>query len=476
MLLSLDNQDSKPLVLQIVDGVQRLVDQRMLRQGARLPSIRQFAQEHRVSRFTVVQAYDRLVAAGTLDSRRGSGFYVARPIATSNHAAPGVRLDLAMDTLWLVHRSMAEYSSRYMPGCGWLPASWQDSAGLARSLRGMARSNPMALLEGYGSASGYPPLRQDIQQHLHGIGIHAELEQIITTHGVVTAIDLLGRYLLQPGDVVLVDDPGYFHSFGQLQTMGAEIIGVRRGRQGPDTEMLAELAQRHRPKFFLTTSVLHNPTGLSISQSCAYRVLRLAEEHDFYILEDDIYGFFNPHPSTRLATLDQLNRVIYLNGFSKTITPKLRVGYMVAPRAFVHDLLDLKLMTGLASSELAEKLTHQILLEGYYRKHLGQVRDRLQRAREHTMSQLERSGLRLYAEPEFGMFVSARFEHIEDATPLAAQAAAQDILLAPGSIFRPHQQPSPWLRFNVAYCDQAAIFDFLQRAAEEHARHETAQD
>lgn len=463
MLISLNSHDSVPLVEQIINGIKRLADERVLRHGTRLPSIRQFAKDHSVSRFTVVQAYDRLVAAGYLDSRRGSGFYVSRPANQLREESPSCQLDRAIDVLWLVRRSTQEYRSRYMPGCGWLPGSWQDHISVERGLRGIARLGMSNVLEGYGSASGYLPLRQTIQQRLNEKGINAHLEQIVTTHGVVSAMDLIGRYLLKPGDVVLVDDPGYFHTFGHLQTLGAEVVGVPWTPQGPDTEVMEQLVIQHRPRAFLTTTVLHNPTGMTISQACAFRVLRLAEEYDFLIIEDDIYSAFHPDPPTRLATLDQLNRVIYVNGFAKTISPKLRVGYIAAHSDLIQDLLDLKLLTGISSSELTERLVYQVLLDGNYRKHLSHLRDRLQTARELTLINMERYGLRPYAVPDHGIFIWARFDGLEDTATLATAAAKHDITLAPGNIFRPHQEPSPWMRFNIAYCDDQAIFECLAR-------------
>ena len=467
MLISLNTEDSLPLVEQIVTGMQRQIDERVLRQGARAPSIRQFADEHGVSRFTVVQAYDRLVAAGYLESRRGSGFYVSRPVSTYSMDVPSCQLDRAMDVLWLVQRSTQDYQMRYQPGCGWLPSDWHDAASLERALRSVARSGAQLMMEGYGNAQGYVPLRQDIQQRLVDIGIGAELDQIVTTHGVSSSVDLVARYLLKPGDTVFVDDPGYFHFFGHLQALGANLVGVPRTLEGPDTDALAVLLQEHKPKAFFTTTVLHNPTGVSISQACAYRVLRLAEEYDFMIIEDDVYGDLQATASTRLATLDQLNKVIYVNGFSKTISARLRVGYLVACRELVQDLVDFKLLTGITSSELGERVVHQILLEGHYRKHLAKLHVRLHAARESTLNLLERYGLTIYTEPQHGMFIWARFAELDESAVLATYAAEHEIMLAAGNIFRPHQAPSPWLRFNMAYSDEPKIFERLTRKAEQ---------
>jgi DNA-binding transcriptional MocR family regulator len=465
-LLSIDGHDNQPLVEQIVQGVQRQVEQRALRPGTRLPSIRQFAEEHRVSRFTVVQAYDRLVAAGYLRSRRGSGFYVARPVEQPSSNDTLCQLDRAVDVLWLLHRSLSHPRPRLLPGCGWLPPDWQDENGLQRGLRNLARLPGSHLFE-YGSAQGYRPFRQDAQHRLGELGVNAHPDQIITTHGVSHSLDLVGRFFIKPGDAVLVDDPGYFNIFGYLQSLGARVIGIPRDVDGPDTTVLAEKLRDEKPKLFFTNTVLHNPTGTSLSQARAHRLLAMAEAHDLMIVEDDIYGDLHPQPVTRLATLDQLQRVIYVNSFSKTISASARVGYLACRPDLARKLVDLKLLTGLTTSEIGERLIHQVLREGYYRKHLDRLRGRLNRARDHTVRNLERSGLEVFGEPEHGMFVWARWSQCgRDTAELANKALERGIMLAPGNIFRPHQKPSAWIRFNVAFCGDPSLFDFLRRAGD----------
>jgi DNA-binding transcriptional MocR family regulator len=120
--------------------------------------------------------------------------------------------------------------------------------------------------------------------------------------------------------------------FGSFAALGAKVVGIPRLADGPDIARLAELAALHKPKLYIINSVLHNPSSTSLSAAKAFQVLRLAEEHDFLIVEDDIYCDLHPgsavQPATRLAALDQLQRVIYLGGFSKTMAANLRVGFI----------------------------------------------------------------------------------------------------------------------------------------------------
>ena len=460
-LIAIDPNSSTPLTDQVVTGVGKLVEDRALRVGTRMPSIRNFATDHRISRFTVVQAYDRLVAMGHLNSRPGSGFYVApRP---SVGGEPPVRLERAMDVLWLLRNALQQPSSVPMPGAGWLPGAWMDEAGIQRSLRALSRKSG-DFLTGYGQPGGYLPLRELLQRRLAEIGVAAEPGQILMTKGATHALDLLARYFLHPGDTVLIDDPGYFLLFGALKSLGAKVVGVPWNADGPDISALEVLIKEHRPKLFFTNPILHNPTGVVISQATAYRVLQLAEKHDFMIVEDDIYGDFHPDRPARLSTLDQLDRVIYVGSFSKTVSAALRVGFVACKREIAEQLADLKLLTGFTTSEIGERLAHQILTDGHYRKHLDKLRGRLQESRDKTLRSLETLGLTPFVEPEGGMFVWMDMGEGVNPVEIAGAAAREGIMLAPGNLFRPHQEATRFMRFNVATSNDPAMHGFLARS------------
>ncbi len=462
-LVALDPADSRPLVDQIVTGISRLVDGRALRAGMRLPSIRRFAEGHRVSTFTVVESFDKLVAMGYLISRRGSGFYVADRLVAK--PAPGGslhRLDRAVDVLWLLRNALQGDEGVLKTGSGWLPSSWLDEPGIKKGLRALSRKSGSGLT-GYGDPKGYPLLRQQLQVRLGELGIAADPGQIVLTHGASHALDLTARYLVKPGDTVLVNDPGFFIFFGYLKAMGTTLVGVPQTAEGPDPVALEELVKRHKPKVFYTNSVLHNPTGTSISPAVAHRILQVADKYNLTIVEDDVYGDFHPGGATRLATLDRLNRVIYVGGYSKTISCALRVGFIAAGAQAAENLLDLKLLMGVTTSQIGERLIHEILADGHYRKHMDQVRAKLQTARAHTTENLEKLGLTPYGEPQGGMFLWAKLPEGRNAETLARVAAKEGITLAPGSLFRPHQEPSDWLRFNVAHSQEKALYDFLGR-------------
>jgi DNA-binding transcriptional MocR family regulator len=459
-IIFIDRNDPTPLTDQIAQGIRQLIEDKTLRQGARLPSVRKFAIAHEVSSFTVVQAYDKLVAMGYLVSRQGSGFFVTQPPKVHPASEGSYQPDSAVDVTWLLRNALGDRSRKVIPGAWWLPAEWMAESGLSKSLRSLSQKKG-EFLSAYGTPAGYQPLRELLQHKLAAINVTAEVGQIVLTSGVTHALDLVMRYFVRPGDAVLVDDPGFFILFGGLKSFGAKIVGVPWNEDGPDIPIMEALIKEHKPRIYFTNTVLHNPTGVSISLSVAHRMLQLAEKYDLMLVEDDIYGDFHPENATRLATLDQLDRVIYVSSFSKTISASLRVGYFACKRELAEKLCNVKLLTGLTTSEVSEQVIYQLLASGHYRKYLEKLRNKLHTARTATIARLESLGFTIYAEPAGGMFLWAKLGDTTDVRTVAAQAAQEGIMLAPGNVFRPHQETSPWMRFNVAHCHYPQIFEFL---------------
>ncbi|HEX8605511.1 MAG TPA: PLP-dependent aminotransferase family protein [Pseudoduganella sp.] len=475
---TLSRAAGESLTDQIVRTVAARIDERELRSGSRMPSIRRFAGSHGVSPFTVVAAYDKLVARGYLESRRGAGFFIrertpVRVAAPASSVSAPEPVAQSLDVVWLVRNMFRQMPHQQMPGTGVLPSEWLDGDSVANALRAIGRQNASVLLN-YGVPQGFLPLRQQLQRKLAELEIGATPEQIVTTAGVTQGLDMVAREFTRPGDTILVDDPAWFLMFGSFAALGARVIGVPRLPDGPDLVRLAELAALHKPKLYVINSVLHNPSSTSLSAAKAYQVLRIAAEHDFTIVEDDIYCDLHPgsavQPATRLAALDQLQRVIYLSGFSKTMAANLRVGFIATSPDLARRLADRKMLQTLTTSDIGERVVYKILSEGAYRKHAERMRTRLDGLRSRTVRQLERVGLRVDVAPPAGMFVWA--DAGCDTNVLAERAMAQGILLAPGSLFSPSQLPSTYMRLNVAAMQDPAIWRFLEKELRGKAPHD----
>jgi len=472
-VLSRDGGES--LVEQIVRTIQSRIDDKLLRSGTRMPSIRQFAELYQVSRFTVVEAYDRLVARGMLESRRGSGFYVRDHAPIVGHTArvtpTNEPTSAQLDVVWLVRSLFRQNPSQKMPGAGVLPNSWLDGDLIANAIRAVSRQNTALLLQ-YGTPQGFLPLRQQLQLKLAELEIAATPEQIVTTAGVTQGLDIVARHFLRPGDTVFVDDPGWFLMFGMFVAMGAKVVAIPRQADGPDIAQLAKLAALHKPKLFVINSLLHNPTSTSLSAPKAFQILKIAEQHDFHIVEDDIYCDMHPgsavQSATRIAALDQLQRVIYLGGFSKTLAASLRVGFIAATPDLAVRLADRKMLAALTTPEIGERVVYKILSEGHYRKHVDRLRGKLDGVRDKSIRLLERIGMRVDINTPAGMFVWA--DAGCDTNVLAEAGMAQGILVAPGCLFSPSQLPSIRTRINVSAMSDPSIVKFFERELEKAAK------
>jgi len=458
-------QADATLVAQLADGLARRIDEQGLRPGTRLPSIRKMAEQSGVSRFTVVEAYDRLVARGLVQSRRGAGFFVrarSGPLAAATASPSSFTPPARIDVAWLLRSMFRETSALGMPGgAGLLPADWLDPEMVAGAVRAVGRSVRGHLVS-YGHPQGFAPLRQQIAASLQNDGVPAHPElNLLTTNGVTHGLDLIARYLVKPGDTVLVEDPAWFVIFGRLAAFGARLIGVPRGPEGPDTALLEQLAAQHKPKLFIVNSAVHNPTGHTLSAGVAYDILRIAEKHDFMVVEDDTYGELHPGGAMKLAVLDRLKRVILVGGYSKMLAASLRVGYLAANPEVLQKLADLKMLAGLTSPELGERVVHRVLMEGQYRRHIERVRARVDDARQRCLKGLLKLGLTVQHEPHAGMFVWA--DCGRDSEALARVAADHGMLLAPGTLFSPAQAPSTMLRFSVTIADHRGIWADLEK-------------
>jgi len=196
--------------------------------------------------------------------------------------------------------------------------------------------------------------------------------------------------------------------FASFAILGTKVIGIPRLHDGPDIAQLTQLAQLHKPKLYIINSVMHNPTSTSLSAAKAFQVLKAAEEHDFMIVEDDIYCDMHPgaavQAATRLASLDQLNRVIYLGGFSKTLAANLRVGFIATSPQLAVRLSDRKMLSTLTTTEIGERVVYKILSEGHYRKHVDRIRSKLDSVRDQVTKRVENLGLKVLHRTPAGSF------------------------------------------------------------------------
>ncbi|OSQ38839.1 PLP-dependent aminotransferase family protein [Thalassospira mesophila] len=460
----LTKQTSITRVGQVMEHIQTRIASRSLVPGARLPSIRQCAEKTGVSKSTVVDAYDRLVAEGTIVSRRGSGFFVAGHMPPLSIAQLAPKLDRAIDPFWVSRQSLSTDDSVLKPGCGWLPPDWMPHDALRRALRHLARGDDTRLTD-YGTPLGSLPLRQLLGRRMGDYGIPARPEQIMLTESGTQAIDLLCRMLIEPSDTVLVDDPCYFNFQALLHAHRATIVAVPYQTDGPAMDAFEETIARHQPRLYVTNSGLHNPTGASLSPVKAHKILKICEKHRVTIIEDDIFADFETTAAPRLAAFDGLENVVHIGSFSKTLSASVRCGYIATQVNWIDKLVDLKIATSFGGGNLSSEIVLSVLRDGSYRKHMEQVRQKLARAMTDVTAKFSPLGIVPITPPAAGMFLWARLPHDMDATALAHAALRENIILAPGNVFSLSKTAGSFMRFNVAQSQDARLLDFLKAEA-----------
>lgn len=451
------------LILRVMAAIRQRIARRALAPGARLPSIRSLAAGMGVSKSTVVEAYERLAAEGAIQPRRGSGFYVAGRLPPLSLADIGPRLDRAVDPLWVSRQSLEAGEAVLKPGCGWLPPDWMPEAALRRALRNLSRAEAVTLAD-YGTPLGLAPLRHLLARRLAEHGVEASPEQIMLTESGTQAIDLILRFLIEPGDAVLVDDPCYFNFHALLRAHRARIVGVPYTPTGPDLVLFEQALAEHRPRLYITNSGLHNPTGATLSPLVAHRLLKLAEQAGLTIVEDDIFADFEPEPAPRLAAFDGLDRVIQIGSFSKSLSASIRCGFVAARPDWIEGLSDLKIATSFGGGRLSAEIVFAALKDGSYRKHMEGLRQRLSRAMGETGARLKAIGIVPWIQPRAGMFLWCELPEGIDAAGIAQELLAENIVIAPGNAFSSSRSAGRFVRFNVAQSSHPRIFAALGAA------------
>jgi len=425
----LTRTSTQSLTEQLAGRFAERIRNRLLAPGARLPSVRECARQQGVSPHTVVAAYDQLLAQGLVEARKQRGFYVRDSAPTQSQDAraggeasavlkplpiSGVPADASSLIRGMFHRQ----SDKPQPGMGVFPPDWMESTFMPASVRRLTSTSALQELSlQYGEPAGDSALRRSLSQKLASINVPASPDQIITTIGATHALDIVSRTLLRAGDPVMVEEPGWAIEFARLESLGMRILPVPRRADGPDLEVMARYCQAHQPKLFVSVSVLHNPTGYSLTPGSAHRVLKLANQHDFHIVEDDTYSHLAPEHATRLSALDGLQRTIYVSGFAKILAPNWRIGFLAAPPDVFSRLLETKLLTTLTTPALFERALAWCIDQGQLRRHA----DRTQRMLD------------------------------------------EGYLLAPGSLFHARRPPSTLMRINFATAQDATFWKTFAR-------------
>ncbi|WP_394846929.1 PLP-dependent aminotransferase family protein [Pendulispora brunnea] len=393
-----------PLQLQLVRALRAAILRGELSPGQRLPSTRTLARELHISRTTSQHAYEQLLTEGYLEARQGSATRVAStvgPLPDASHepALPSSRelsaygRRLAEGPFGYPYRSFAEMDlARFellygLPDHRAFPLdAWR------RALADAARhATPRAL--SYGEPEGNASLRRAIARHaLSTRGVRCHPDQILVVAGVQQGLALIARLLLDSGDRVLLEEPGYLGARAVLASSGADLVPVPIDGQGMDIEAVPKRA-RARAKLVYVTPSHQFPTGEILSLSRRQMLLSWAAEHDAYIFEDDYDGElrYEGRPLESLHALDRQQCVIFAGTFSKTLFPSLRIGYIVLPSSLIDVARAAKWTSDWSCPNLEQVALTSFIESGDFARHLRRSRLRYASKRRVLLEELARA-------------------------------------------------------------------------------------
>ncbi|NIY46322.1 PLP-dependent aminotransferase family protein [Cedecea colo] len=464
--------DGVSRVQQVVQTFLNAVKEKKILPGDKLPSIRLCAKTFNLSTSTIASAFDTLKDEGVIESERGSGYYLSASISPRNRPHPARSRSVSqrndftkpIDDFWLLANVyQADDSEFHSVGCGWLPPTWYARKEIKAALRSTARQEHVDE-NCYGDPYGYQELRSYIANHLVERSLSVTGDQILLTSGASRALDLISNTFLNTGDTVLVDEPGYCNFLSSMLSKRIKLVGVRWTQNGPDIKQLEKILAKENIKFYFTNPWLHNPTGASISLDVAHSLLNLAERYQVTIVEDNVSGDLLTPGSISLSALGGTERVIHIGSFSKTVSAGFRVGYIVAAQNILSQLMKYKMLSGLTSSLISETITLNVIKQPEYRKFIKALRSKLTQAQKEMALFFQEVGWECFCIPAGGYYIYARpVGSTVDSRIISEKAKNAGLLFAPGYLFHPEHKASPWIRFNVAYCQEKKkyLYDFI---------------
>ena len=450
LLLPLDPQRVEPLYRQLYEALRVAVLSGRIAPGATLPSTRALAAELRVSRNTVLLAFDQLAAEGYLEGAARSGTRVARGFTAGSRPSPAPGA-AAGGLLSVRGRAIAGSPMPALSRGGSAPRPFRagvpalDAFPRALWARLTARRWRQGPALDYGDPSGFLPLREAVAEYVRAArGARCGADQVLVVSGSQQGVDLASRVLLDPGDEVWMEDPGYHGARIALLAAGATVVPVPVDDEGLAVEAGRRLAPRARVAY---VSPSHQfPLGVTMSAARRLELLRWAAQAGAWVLEDDYDSEFryDARPLASLQGMDEDGRVIYVGTFSKTLFPALRLGYLVVPEGLIDAFRAVRAAADRHSPTMDQAVLADFLAGGHFARHVRRMR-RLYQERHDVLVAAIRDRLegRLHARPSpAGMHLVGWLPPGADDLAASAAAASVGLEAAPLSWYSAGAPPS----------------------------------
>jgi GntR family transcriptional regulator/MocR family aminotransferase len=455
-----------------------LVETGRLTEGTKLPATRDLARALGLARNTVTQAYEQLVEQGRLRAHVGQGTFVAAGTAALGRTLPAARAFAWSGLLSRRVRGLRLHGVRPDDLTTDFPFDFRggrvDIGSLpAKDLRwALAHASSPSVLRriaAHHDPAGWPPLRREIARALVARGIACEPDDVMVVTGAQQAIDLVARVLVDPGDTVAIEQPGYFGATLALGAAAADLVGIGVDAEGLRTDELARLLAVRAVKLVYVTPATQCPTGVTLSEPRRRALLALADRHQTPILEDD-YDCELRHAGPQLPALksvDAAGQVIYAGTFSKILFPSIRVGYLVAPAPLRPRLLMARAAADMGTGVLEQAALATLLRTRGLERHVRRVR-RIYSARLAAMlaalARFMPEGTR-WSAPRSGHVVWVTLPQGADGARVAEAARGRGIAYAPGEQFFADGRGGEYLTLSFTNQSSERIVEGIERLA-----------
>src|SRR6266550_831149 len=479
-IIALDRSSGLPLYRQICQRLREAILSGELSEGTRLPTERALASELGVNRTTVMNAYNELASEGLIEGHVGRGTLVRR----NQYGYLGDSFE-SETASWLLGLPAGE---REILGPDALMLSELASMSESKEIISLAPGNPSpdllpadmisaifadGLLSARQSALGYCPveglhsLRRAIAASMRKRGVAVDAQHILILSGSTQGIGLIGRFLLNPGDEVVVEVPTYLGAIQTFRALNARVIGVPTDSEGIRVDLLESILARHRPRLIYTLPTFQNPTGTVMSQERRRRLLLLAKRYQTPILEDDPYGeiYFEDKQPSPLKALDNSGQVLYLSTYSKILAPGLRVAWMAAPEPIIERLSLHKQIFDLNTTALGQWAVSEILQRNLVDDHLAMLRQHYQHKRNVMLQAIQShwpSGVRVNT-PGGGFHLWCRLPGDMRARTLLREATKEHVAFVIGEPFHVDGGGQQQFRLSFAYPEEERIDEGIRR-------------
>ncbi|ADB36623.1 transcriptional regulator, GntR family with aminotransferase domain [Spirosoma linguale DSM 74] len=481
-LIQFDKASSTPVFIQLSNQLGHLIRQGTLAPGQRLPGTRQLADLLELNRQTIVAAYEEGLAQGWLESRSGSGTYVATHFpeikpqglagatddsSATNSVSAGSRPGneqpgYAFESVDFLVRPVLTNQAGLRLDDGFPDIRLAPMEELSRAYRSYFRwGNPQQHF-GYSDTKGHPLLREQLSAYLNETrGLQTTPENVLITRGSIMGLHLASQVLLRPGDVVAVGETTWSGATMNFKKTGATVLTVPVDQYGLDVDTLETICRTRQIRMVFVTPHHHYPTTVTLRADRRIKLLQLAEAYRFAILEDDYdYDFhYLSRPILPLASADRRGMVVYVGSLTKSVAPAFRVGYVVAPKVLIDELARHRRIIDRQGDPMLEFAIGQLFKTGDMKRHFRKTLRAYHARRDYFCDLLANAlpDVVQFNKPDGGLAVWASFDPAIDMESLTEQAAQDGLYLSNGLFHNPLGQRLNSTRLGFASSSEAEL-------------------